>query len=263
MINTFKSVKLRRKIRISFGIIFASATVLATFIAIYPPLGESISHLVDREINELRIIEANLHPRTKSFFDPQIKDFIEVVEVRFTLKNFSNDEILITSMEGELIGSSLLKFATGTIGGLVNEPEKSSAFLLAPGEEKEIVLSDGIKLKGITPFFESYEFQSEFFSQTDSFAMVHNLRWIARLNDQFSSLYGKDASVTIKLFSGYKDLVKSHHLKFSEGQDLFDKSGKLQHDKFLGAIRYLQDKDKCERKMQGCNGIISDSTFIR
>ena len=263
MIKVLKSLNLRRGIRRSFVKIAAAATLLATVIAIYPPIGGFISNLVDREINELRIIEANLHPRTKYFFDSPVNDFAEVAEVRFTVKNFSDNDIRITSMEAELLGSPSLEFATGRIGGLVNEPEKSSVILLTPGEEKEMVLSEGIKLKGIIPFLESNKFNTAFFSQIESFAVVHNLRWISRLNDHFSALYGEDASLTIKLFSGYKDLVKSHNIRFSDGKDLFDKSGKLQHDKFLGAIRYLQDKDKCMKNIEGCNGAITDGTFIR
>ncbi len=244
--------------RVFLSSIFAAVTLIASLVAIYPPLGKDLAGLFDRDIRELKVIGAYLQPRTDHFFNPIFKDFNEVVEVRLRLKNLSNNDILITSMEAVLEGDSPLKFATASTGALGEWPEQNSPVLLGRGKEVELTFRSGLKLAGITPFFEKSEFKGQFFSETGDFYMMHNLTWIPRLNEQLENLYGKDASLEVRFFTGYKKLIKTHHISFSDGQDLFDKSGRLQHDKFMGAIRQIQNKDACKNETQYCIKNVSD-----
>jgi hypothetical protein len=250
--RALRSWALLSSTRIFFSSILAVATLTASVIAIYPPIGEDLASLFDREISELKVIGAHLQPRTDHFFSPVFKDFNEVVEVRMRLKNFSNDDILITSMEAVLEGHSNLRFATASARALGERPEENSPVLIGGGKEAELIFRSGLKLAGITPFFEKAEFKDEFFSETRDFYMLHDLTWIPRLNKQLANLYGEDASLEVRFFTGYKKLVKTHYISFSEGEDLFDRSGRLQHDKFMGAIRYVQNKNACKKEMQDC-----------
>lgn len=231
------------RISLSRDFIFAFVGFLAGAIAIYTFLKSEFISSFGQNSDELRVIEANFHPR-HGFFDQKMKDFLEVVEVHLQVRNFGNETINITSIKTEINNSGLLKFATYGLGSnnLGEDPERNKPVIIKPGETKEIVLSDGIKLEGITPFLESSEFKNEFFSVSGDFYLLHNLSWVDRLNKELALRYGKDATLSISLYEKYKKLIKKHEIRLSEGTDIFDHSGKLQHDRFLGAVRSLHDK---------------------
>ena len=193
-----------------------------------------------QDSDELRVVEAYINPQ-HGFFDPRLKDFLETVSIHLKVRNFGNKTIILTSAGAEIENSEELVFATASQGDgiLGSEPEKNSVITIEPGETKDIRLSEGIKLKGITPFLESSEFKKEFFSNLGETYLLHNQSWIHRLNKELALRYGKDSTLSITLYEKYKKPIKKHEIKLSRGADIFDHSGKFQHDLFLGAIRNL------------------------
>lgn len=96
-----------------------------------------------------------------------------------------------------------------------------------------------LRPKGITPFLESSEFKGEYFSNHGGRYLLHDLSWVDKLNNEFALRYGSDSAISISLYEKYKKPLKTHVLRFTDGGDIFDHSGVLQHDLFLGAVLSL------------------------
>lgn len=228
------------RLNISSSFIFAFVGFLAGVVSIYTFSRAEFVSVFGEDSDELRVIEANLHPQ-HGFFDPILQDFVETVSVHMRVRNFGNETVILTSADAKIINSEILQFATyGQGEGILGEnPEKNKAITIEPGETKSIFLAKGIKLAGITHFLDSSEFKSEYYSKSGDFYLLHDLSWIDRLNNEFALMYGRDAAISISLYEKYKKPLKTHVIKFSDGGDIFEHSGIFQHDRFLGAVRAL------------------------
>lgn len=233
-------ISIDMRFHISSNFLLALVAFLAGAISIYSFSKEEFIAIFGENSNVLRVVEANLDPN-HGFFDPGLKDFVETVSVHIRVRNFGNKPVILTSADAKIINSDSLEFATYVQGeGVLSEqPERNNAITIDPGVTKSIVLADGIKMAGITPFLESPEFKSEYYSDSGDFYILHNLSWVDRLNRELELRYGRDAAISISLYEKYKKPIKTHVIKFSEGGDIFDHSGIFQHDRFLGAVRSL------------------------
>lgn len=195
--------------------------------------------------DELQVISTRMYPNY-GFLNANLSDFSETVIFYVELRNFGNKEIIITSAEYEISDSKILDFATHGQGknSLGELPEKNNFIKIYPGESKFIRLAKGIKLKGITEFFDNQEYRSEFYSKYGNAYLLHDQSWIDTFNSELASRYGKDSTLTISFYEKYKKLIKKYQIRLSDGADIFDHSGKLQHDTFLGTILSLYNNEE-------------------
>jgi len=214
---------------------------IAGAIAIFTFLKLEYNSTFGKDLDELRVVEAYMNPQ-HGFFKPELKGFLETVSINLKIRNFGGNTIVLTSASAEIENSEELFFATASQGDgvLGSNPEKNSVITIGPGETKGIRLSEGVKLKGITNFLESSEFKKEIFSNVGEKYLLHKQSWINRLNKALAFRYGKNATLSITLYEKFNKPIKKHKIKLSGGTNIFDNSGKFQHDLFLGAIRNLQ-----------------------
>lgn len=224
--------------------IFATVSFLAAAIPVYDYWDTTLTEYFGQDTNDLVIVNAKLEP-SRGFFEPLMPDLNEAVSLHLKIRNLSNKEYLLTSADIEVFGTDKATLETYGSGSLHHhlgsDPAKGEIIKFMPGEEKIIVLSQGITLKGITSFFKSEKFRNALFSKIEDDYFLHDLRLVEELNSEFSKEFGNGAGIRISLNEKYKIRVKEHRLKFANGSDLFEHDGKFQHDLFMAAVRKVQD----------------------
>lgn len=187
------------------------------------------------EKDSVQVVNAFVLPR---YGFNKFKDGIDVVELRFIIRNFGNENAHLTSASTNIINTDIIIHKS--IGGGDNyldiEPEKSDSIIIEPGDAKEVKIALGFYLPGMLEYLKSEKFKKTFYSNVGSRHMIHDFRLIDDLNQKMTELYGKDAGVEVKFFSNYKKLIKTHKIYFSQGSNMFASPGKLQQEYFIGEV---------------------------
>jgi len=221
-----------------WGIVIAA---LGSTIAFSEKITEWKVNFLGENTSDLKIISSKLEPMY-GFFEPLTPDFNELAFIKLKIRNFGDEEYILTSADIEVINTKGVRVSPASRGGLGENPVDNDAIKIAPGEEVEIPLSQGIKLKGITPFFKSEDFKNQVFIKMGQTYSLVDLRWVSKLNHNFSSMYGEDAVVKVSLYEKYKKPIKVFELRLSAGTDRFKDIGEFQHDFFIGDVRLRLDE---------------------
>ncbi|MCR1815221.1 hypothetical protein [Aliarcobacter butzleri] len=160
----------------------------------------------------------------------------------FDIINLSNFPILITSAEvNQLSQIKKLDRQGVTIGENTFDykVENNEPIYLKPGETKNISISNGFLFKNFMYFLNKNKLMNLQISKLgkDRY-IVHDLSIVEKLNTYMKEKY-PDLIFEVRIYSGYKDLVYKKNFTFSSGSDLFDNSGKVSWDYFLGTFIHL------------------------
>ena len=208
---------------------FVGALSVYTFYATY------YENEYGAENDSIQIVNAYLLPR---YGFNKLKDFTDVSELRFAIKNFGNKTIHLTSASTKIINTSVIfhKSIGGGDNYLDEEPEKSDSIIIEPGEYKEVKIAIGFYLPGMLNYIKGENFKKAFYSNIGPRHMIHDYRLIDALNNKMTNLYGEDAGVEIRFFSNYKKLIRTHEIYFSQGTNMFGLPGKLRQEYFIGEV---------------------------
>jgi len=208
---------------------------LAGALSVYAFYATFYENQYGAENDLIQVVNAYLLPR---YGVNKLKDFTDVSELRFVIKNFGSETIHLTSASTKIINTSVIihKSIAGGDNYLDEKPEKSGSIIIEPGESKEVNIALGFYLPGMLDYIKGEEFKKAFYSNIGTRHMTHDLRLIDALNRKMTNLYGKDAGVEIRFFSNYKKLIRTHEIYFSQGTNMFGHPGKLRQEYFIGEI---------------------------
>jgi len=184
------------------------------------------------------------------FFDDKPLAFMGVDVI-----NLNNSPILITSAEVSLIGTNgKLSRGGWQSSGLSPLPQDNDPILIAAGKTEKINVDTGFVFTGIYDYLLPMDLESQMYFPMDGAATeirrVHFHGLVPYLNNYIETLYGKDSTLEISLYTGIKTLIHTRKIKLSEGSDLFDHSGNIDWTVFLGELAHIkQTKRKTNKKI--------------
>ena len=223
-------------------------SLIAGVIVIYQFVNDKTHDKFGGDSSNLRIISAELFPNDGFFKKPTRGNFGETVMLRLKLKNLGSKPIQLTSMKVAISNASNLEFKTGAMGKkyISQYPNKNEINTLSPGKELVIAYSRGIRLNGIAKFIKSTPFRSTYYSHTENtnHYMIHDERRINEFNKELSRLYGKNATLNIRIYTGYKKLTKKHAIDITQGTGIFSSDGRMQYHRTLAIMLGMLDGRK-------------------
>ncbi|WP_432454823.1 hypothetical protein ACRRS0_05045 [Agarivorans sp. QJM3NY_29] len=159
--------------------------------------------------------------------------------------NLNTETVLITSADVSLNGTNGKLDRKGAQGpALSYKPEDNDPVLLKPGEKAKIDIKIGFLFKGIHSYLKPMNLERQAYYPIDGDrSVVRSVSYIGlvdHLNLYIEELYGKNASIEVNLYSGYKTLIHTTELLLTEGSDMFDSSGNIDWAAFLGDLAHIK-----------------------
>lgn len=163
-------------------------------------------------------------------------DFYETAFLHIKILNLSNQDILITSMEVVDINNRGILSSAYTNSGLGPDVSKNKPIKISAGNEIEIGYSGGFKFNGLVSLFDLKKLSNEYYVENVSPRISQRNNLVIELNQKLKILLSGDSNIKLKLFSGRKVLIAEHVFNVTDGTDIFDDTGKIQHSYFLGDL---------------------------
>ena len=210
-------------------------TLVLTLIGLYTFASQYYVEKYGVEDENLQILNVKFIPSI-SFFDKN-NDFYGNSDILVTVKNFGNKKIQLTSDDVQIEGDYTLYSKCGGFGinRLHNDPKKSSVITINAGDEKSFTLSKDISFKKIIGYFDNDEFNQTLVSKINKEYLLHDTRienkFLEYIKTQFPT-----ASINIKLYTGYKKIIKTHILHLYDAGTSFTADGKIHYNSFLADI---------------------------
>jgi hypothetical protein len=209
-----------------------------------PSDNSTIPHFLSQKNRDtdLRIINARLIPHDDFTFREGAGTFNDDIGIYVEVRNFGDKPIHLTSVDVDIVGNGPLKFGPWG-GGFDSDPRRNESIILNLGESKELHLSKGIFMDGISEIFcEQFSdvwvtnHREKYKPYRNELYVTNSASDIARLNTVLAEQFGNDAGIKLTFYSNYRKVLTQHILHLSNGTDLFNsKSGLFQHDVFLGS----------------------------
>lgn len=192
--------------------------------------------------NQLLVKYGRFEPMP-TFFTPEQKgfksDFYETAFLYITLQNIDNEPIILTSMDAsEIKGKKILSEVYST-AGFGKEIGKNKPIIIKPGEEVEVKYSTGFKFHGLATLLDIESLKNESYYSEERFKLSNRVALIDELNNNLASILGSESAVEIKLYTKKKELLIKHVFEIANGKTLFNVTGGLHHDAFLGELIHL------------------------
>lgn len=124
---------------------------------------------------------------------------------------------------------------TGGAGGsciLSSDMNANVPVVLGSGEEKWVQISPMVYLPGLTAWLQSLN-PDAVLPMTDIIG-IHDLEFVTRLNKEMKRLYGDDAVVRVRLYTGVHERLRQLEFALTKGEDQFSIDGSLMHDALIG-----------------------------
>lgn len=197
-----------------------------------------ISYFKKKNLTQLLIKKIYLEPSSLA----EENDILTFLS--FDIINLSDFSILLTSAEVNQLSQTKkldregVNIGKNTFGYKV---EDNKPIYLKPGETKNISISNGFLFKDFMYFLDGNKLLNlEIFKFSENRYSVHNMKIVEILNTYMQKKY-PDLVFQIRIYSGYKKLVYKKNFTFSSGSNLFDNSGKVSWDYFLGDFIHLYE----------------------
>jgi len=218
-------------------LVFLIFTVLAGTASI---AGWLETHLTtDENPSELYIKGARFEP-VHTFFisDDQgfPNDFYETAFLYFTVLNISDTDVYITSLEVIDVNKRGVLSKVYSSAGLSDDISKNTVVEIPAGKEVEIGYSGGFKFSGLVKALDLASFSKEYYSSDTSPKSSSRTSLVQEVNSALENVLGGETKIKVKLYIRNKILFYEHEFEITNGTDMHDKSGKIQHSFFLGDL---------------------------
>ncbi|WP_263832651.1 hypothetical protein [Sulfurospirillum oryzae] len=216
---------------------------LSGAISLYTFSDQKFTDIFGSTDDNIQITKMQLIP--SSDFFKQKSDFYADTNIAITARNFGNKKIQITSYTLDIIGDKSLIGGNIALGKniLDEDAKKSNSIFIEAGEEVTFYLSKSLSLKKVMPFFETSSFQESIYSHYNKdFYLLHNVDITPKFNQYLLTTY-HNATLNLRLFTGYNKLIKDHNVVIADGITMFENTGKFQHDVFLAKAYAIQKGD--------------------
>jgi hypothetical protein len=208
---------------------------IVTMLGLYTFFSQYYVEKYGVENENLQILNVKFVPSI-SFLDKD-NGFYGNSDIRVTVKNVGNTKIQLTSDDVQIEGDDTLYSKCGGFGinRLQSDPKQSSVITINAGDEKSFTLSKDISFKKIIKYFDNDEFNQILVSKINKEYLLHDARienkFLEYIKTQFPT-----ASINIKLYTGYKKIIKTHTLHLYDAGTIFTTDGKIHYNSFLADI---------------------------
>lgn len=163
-------------------------------------------------------------------------DFYETAFLHITILNLSNQDILITSLEVVDVNDRGILSPAYSSSALGSDVSKNRPVKINAGNEIEIGYSGGFRFEGLVDLFDLKDLSNEYYVAEISPRISQRTNLVIELNQKLKTLLSGESKIKIRLFTGKKTLIVAHVFNITEGSDIFDDTGKIQHSYFLGDL---------------------------
>ncbi|EGQ8020001.1 hypothetical protein KIN38_22450 [Vibrio sp. B511a] len=187
-------------------------------------------------------------------------DLYETSFLYLTVLNVSDADIYITSLEVIDVNKRGILSSSYSSAGLSDDISKNTVVNIPAGKEVEIGYSGGFKFSGLVKELDLKSFSKEYyFSDTyPKFSSRTNL--VQEFNNRLENVLGGEAKIKVKLYAGNRVLIHEHVFDITNGTDIFEKSGKLQHSFMLGDLIHHLNSPYSKEVLDGALKLSSDNS---
>lgn len=211
--------------------VLAGAASIISWLAPHFPLDEKTSALY--------IKGARFEP-VHNFFIPNYQgfpnDFYETSFLYFTVLNVSDADVYITSLEVVDVNKRGVLSNSYSSAGLSGDISENTVVNIPAGKEVEIGYSGGFKFSGLVKTLDLASFSREYYFSDTSPKLSSRTNLVQEFNNSLENVLGGETKIKVKFYTGNRDLIHEHVFDITNGTDLFEKSGKIQHSFMLGDL---------------------------
>ncbi|ENQ1533242.1 hypothetical protein ACEOHI_004629 [Vibrio parahaemolyticus] len=243
-------------------LVFLIFTVFAGAASISGWLAPHLSS--DEEKSALFIKGARFEP-VHNFFISNYQgfpnDLYETSFLYLTVLNVSDADVYITSLEVIDVNERGVLSNSYSSAGLGDDISKNTVVNIPAGKEVEIGYSGGFKFSGLVKTFDFSSFSKEYYFSDTPLKFSSRTNLVQEFNNRLENLLGGETNIKVKLYTGNHVLVHEHVFDITNGTDIFEKNGKVQHSFMLGdLIHHLNSPYSQEVLDEALKSSIDDGT---
>ncbi|HHX8650562.1 hypothetical protein NB532_21980 [Vibrio antiquarius] len=227
-IRRFKMLTIWNKV----GAVGSVASIIG-LLALFVPSYESESH------DDLYIKGARFEP-VHNFFVSEYQGFpnnlYETAFLYFTVLNVSDSDVFITSLDVVDVDKRGVLSNASSSSGLSDDISKNTVVRIPAGQEVELGYSGGFKFSGLVKSLDLATFSEEYYFSDTSPKISSRTNLVQEFNEKLVTVLGGETKIRVKLYVGNQTLIAEHEFDITEGTDIFETNGKIQHSYFLGDL---------------------------
>ncbi|WP_202408571.1 hypothetical protein [Vibrio tetraodonis] len=227
-ITRFKMLTIWNKV----GVLGSFASI-SGLLALFIPSYESNNH------DDLYIKGARFEP-VHNFFVAEYQGLpnglYETAFLYFTVLNVSGSDVFITSLDVVDVDKRGVLSNAYSSSGLSGDISKNTVVRIPAGQEVELGYSGGFKFSGLVKSLNLDTFLEEYYFSNTSSKISSRTNLVQEFNDKLATVLGGETKIRIKLYVGNQTPIAEHEFDITEGTDIFETNGKIQHSYFLGDL---------------------------